>query len=164
MDYFWLTLKHKWFVLLAGLKIGAPLWRLLTHDLSKFGWNEYIHYQKQFFGEGSPKFNTAWVHHQNSNDHHWEYWIPRTGHDRGDSLDNVPIPMSSGAIREMLADWVGASRAYTGAWPKEDNWPWLDRVFDEKIAHRLHPDTLHKIVQLLYRHALTTKLFREKYY
>lgn len=164
MDYFWLTIKHKWFVFLAGLKYGAPLIRLITHDLSKFGFKEYIHYQKQFFGSGSDKFNEAWIHHQNTNDHHWEYWIPRTGHDKGDSLDNVPLPMSCGAVREMLADWVGASRAYTGQWPSEDNWPWLDRVFETKIAPRLHPDTLNYVVKRLYQMQLTTKDFRKKYF
>jgi len=32
MKYFILTLKHKWFVFLAGLKTKAPLWRLIIHD------------------------------------------------------------------------------------------------------------------------------------
>jgi hypothetical protein len=30
------VVRHKWFVLLAGIKTGAPLWRLLIHDWSKF--------------------------------------------------------------------------------------------------------------------------------
>lgn len=32
----WVILKHKWFVLLAGLEVGVPLWRLIIHDWSKF--------------------------------------------------------------------------------------------------------------------------------
>ncbi len=36
MKYFLLIIKHKWFVLLAGIKIGCPLSRLLLHDMSKF--------------------------------------------------------------------------------------------------------------------------------
>ena len=51
MQYLWLTLKHKYWVFRYGLKIGCPIWRLLTHDNSKLGWTEYQHYQRQFFGD-----------------------------------------------------------------------------------------------------------------
>ena len=97
MRYFWLTVKHRWFVLLAGLRVGCPLWRLLTHDLSKFGWSELRHYQRRFFGKADrpEQFIRCWLHHQNHNDHHWEYWIPRSGHNRCTPPypDNQPIPM-----------------------------------------------------------------------
>lgn len=39
------VIRHKWFVLVAGLKTGAPLWRLLIHDWSKFTpaeWSPYV--------------------------------------------------------------------------------------------------------------------------
>ena len=36
LRYLGYVLRHKWFVLVAGLKVGAPLWRLLIHDWSKF--------------------------------------------------------------------------------------------------------------------------------
>jgi len=51
MKYFILTLKHKWFVFLAGLKIGVSKWQLIKHDLSKFSISELPHYQRQFFGK-----------------------------------------------------------------------------------------------------------------
>ena len=129
MKYLWLTLKHKWFVLLAGRKTGAPLWRLLIHDWTKFLPCELPHYQRQFFGKAdNPSgFIQCWVHHQNSNPHHWEYWIPRTGHNRCDPPfpDNKPIDMPMWAVREMVADWLGAGRAYEGKWPDMQNWQWL---------------------------------------
>ena len=59
MKYFWLTIKHKWFVFLAGLKIGAPLWRLITHDMSKLSWREFKHYQRQFYGDKNGKRENA---------------------------------------------------------------------------------------------------------
>lgn len=37
--------RHKWFVLLAGRRTGAPLWRLLVHDWSKLTpaeWGAYV--------------------------------------------------------------------------------------------------------------------------
>lgn len=184
MEYFWLTLRHKWFVLLAGLKTKAPIWRLVIHDWSKFLPSELPHYQSQFFpkplaigskihidsNEGvhgwgrviaarnSPsdmpsrfkvrmkndgqefwawddeitndevqaaRFAEAWTKHQNRHPHHWEYWIPRTGHNRNciHYPDNQPIAMPWWAVREMVADWMGASRAYDGKWPSR-GWPW----------------------------------------
>jgi hypothetical protein len=50
----WLYLKyvvrHKWFVFVAGLRVGAPLWRLLIHDWSKFLPSEWRAYARFFYG------------------------------------------------------------------------------------------------------------------
>jgi hypothetical protein len=75
VKYFWLTLKHKWFVFISGLKLGVPIWRLIKHDWTKFLPSELPHYQRQFFGAADdPRgYIKCWLHHQNSNDHHWEY-------------------------------------------------------------------------------------------
>jgi len=127
MKYAILTIKHKWFVLLAGLKTKAPLWRLLIHDWSKFTPSELPHYQRQFFGkEKSPtEWARCWVHHQNTNPHHWEYWIDRSG---------FPIckavTMPWWAVREMIADWMAACRAYEGYWPTSERWPWFEKNGD----------------------------------
>ena len=151
IKYLLLTVKHKWFVLRAGLKIGAPIWRLLTHDLSKFRLSELPHYGRQFFGSANRPYDfiRCWIRHQNRNDHHWEYWIPRTGHNRCDPAypDNKPVPMCDGAVKEMIADWMGASRTYEGKWP-DSNWPWLKGNFHKII---IHPRTKIKIVSLLKR-------------
>ncbi len=128
MRYFWLTCKHKWFVLVAGLRIGAPLWRLVIHDWTKFLPCELPHYDRQFFGgAGDPKgFGKAWRHHWKSNDHHHQYWVGE---------NDIPLRMSGGAVREMVADWMGASRAYEGRWPKDGWWPWFERHFDGLPLH-----------------------------
>ena len=142
MKYFVLALKHKAFVFWAGLATKAPLWRLLIHDWTKLLPCELPHYSRQFFGKADDPggFIRCWVHHQNSHPHHWEYWIPRTGHNRCDPpyQDNMPIPMPEWAVKEMVADWIGASRAYDGRWPKNGNWPWLMKAFPKM---RLHPQT-----------------------
>jgi hypothetical protein len=151
VKYFWLTLKHKWFVLLAGIRTGAPFWRLLVHDWTKFLPCELPHYDRQFFGKG-PKdpagFIRAWTHHQNSHPHHWEYWIPRSGHTRCDLpyADNEPIPMPEWAVREMVADWLGASRAYEGRWPEMASWTWLDKNWDH-ITDRMHPHSVGMLMR-----------------
>jgi hypothetical protein len=130
VNYFWATLRHKWFVLIAGLRLGGiPLWRLLTHDLSKFGPGEYPHYQRRFYGPNNDPlgFALAWNHHENSNPHHWGHWIARSGPFAGQ-----PLPMPRSYAREMVADWMGASRAYTGSW---DMTEWLRGHLVEMCLH-----------------------------
>lgn len=141
LRYIWLTLKHKRYVWVAGAWTGAPLWNLLIHDLSKFTPAEAPHYGRQFFGDKSDPlgFARAWNHHQKANPHHWEYWIPHSGHDRSGYLGGTPLPMPERYVREMVADWFGASRAYEGRYPTSlQEWPWLQQNF-WKID--LHPET-----------------------
>ena len=138
LAYAWATVRHKWFVALACRRVGVGLWRALIHDLSKFTRAELPQYGRQFFGDkGDPDgFARAWLHHQNVNPHHWEYWIPRTGHKLGPDVDiPSPLPMPETYVREMVADWMGASRAYTGSWRIGD---WLVK---NRPKMRLHPQT-----------------------
>ena len=148
LDYLKLALKHKYYVFRAGRKLGLGIWQLLTHDLSKLSLAEYTHYQRWFFeNKDDPEgFAYAWLHHQNSNKHHWDYWIPRTSHRIGvqGGYDPQPMPMPEKYVREMVADWMGAGMAYTG---KEDVQPWLNKNYDKM---KLHPETeslLHKILR-----------------
>jgi hypothetical protein len=93
------VLRHKWFVLVAGIRLGPPAgwpvlgtlrwWlQLLMHDLSKFRPSEWSAYVDYFYGEpveGCPKckaarqaaFDAAWLHHQHRNLHHWQRWLLR---------------------------------------------------------------------------------------
>ncbi len=101
LQYLNYMLRHKWFVLVAGLKVGAPLWRLLIHDWSKFSLAEWRGYADYFYGrklvpsygdarnhgglspnqvermtaERKVAFDRAWLHHQKRNAHHWQYWL-----------------------------------------------------------------------------------------
>jgi hypothetical protein len=50
LHYLRYLVRHKWFVLQAGLKTGAPLWRLLIHDWSKFLPVEWRAYVRTFYG------------------------------------------------------------------------------------------------------------------
>lgn len=152
LRYAWLTARHKYFVFRAGLRTGAPIWRLIVHDWSKFSPAELPHYGRAFFGDKSDPegMARAWAHHQNTNDHHWEWWIPRTGHNRNDgaSGDNQPLPMPEPVVREMIADWLGASRAYDGEWPRRRAaWDWLQKSYPHKM--RLHPRTILLVEKVL---------------
>lgn len=140
LRFMWATWRHKWFVFLAGLRTGTPIWQLVVHDLSKFTPREALACGRHFYGDRSDKtaFKVAVNHHKNRNPHHWEYWAP---------VDDDPLPMPDRYIREMVADWMGASRAYQGAWPKEAaSWPWLKDNFD-KI--KLHPETRKATVRII---------------
>lgn len=99
LRYLSYVLRHKWFVLVAGLRVGAPLWRLLIHDASKFRPSEWFPYVAFFYGSApslnpayhGPRereeeaaawkarakaaFDRAWLHHQHRNAHHWQRWL-----------------------------------------------------------------------------------------
>lgn len=87
------VLRHKWFVLLAGLPMmrGLPpklalrlLLNLIIHDASKFSASEWGPYARAFYGsaerktgkpDGNVAFDRAWLHHLRHNKHHWQAWV-----------------------------------------------------------------------------------------
>lgn len=141
------TVEHKVYVFRAGRRVGAPLWRLIIHDWSKFTPAELPHYARQFYGtkDDPTGWAKAWVHHQNANPHHWEYWVTRSG--AGVIKAGEPVEMPDHFVREMVADWIGASRAYNGSYPGSfEAWPWYQQNFS-KIT--LHPTTRLRAVAIL---------------
>lgn len=124
LRYLSYVLRHKAFVFVAGLRTGAPLWRLLIHDWSKLTPAEWQPYVLSFYGPWKYKdrppgvvaaFDRAWLHHQHANPHHWQHWILR---EDGGGTKTLPIPEHF--AREMVADWMGAGRAITGRWEVTD--------------------------------------------
>lgn len=155
LKYLWLTIRHKWFVFLAGLKTKAPIWQLVIHDWSKFTPMEAPAYGRQFFGaQDRPlEFSYAWNHHQKVNPHHWEYWVMISGHNRGGYPDGSALPMPEKYAREMVADWLGASRAYEGSWPVSlETWEWWQKNFSRL---NLHPET-RKLVEQIAKDSFTS--------
>jgi hypothetical protein len=147
--------RHKWFVFRAGLRTGAPLWRLLIHDWSKFTPAEWFPYVQTFYGPKLPHgearlhvripwgygpgaFDKAWLHHQHRNPHHWQHWLLRE-----DDGDTKALRMPTPLVREMVADWMGAGRAITGKWGC-GAW-YADNA--QKIV--LHPETRALVEYLL---------------
>jgi len=159
------VLVHKWFVLLAGLRIGAPVWRLLVHDLSKFHPSEWGPYATYFYAPPPPvqrspfftsnddsthktfvmkqrrrKFDVAWLQHIHANAHHWQHWL-LLQHDGSQRPLRMPIPV----VREMVADWCGAGRAITGTWEVHE---WYAK---HKGSMRLHPSTKDLVEEILHK-------------
>jgi hypothetical protein len=135
--------RHKYFVFVAGLRTGAPLWRLVIHDWSKLTQAEWGPYVRKFYGgedtsEVSAAFDRAWLHHQHHNPHHWQHWVLQE-----DEGETNPLPMPEPLVREMVADWMGAGRAITGRWEVGD---WYRRNRD---VVRLEPRTRRLVRELI---------------
>lgn len=117
--------EHIIYVKEAGKKIGVPDEQLDFHDKSKWREPEFSGYALHFKGGGAPdEFATAWIHHIHHNPHHWQSWIFPDGYTpEGSSVENGIVKMPEKYALEMIADWMGASRAYTGDWDMKD-WLW----------------------------------------
>lgn len=155
--YLLYIVRHKWFVFVAGLRVKAPLWRLVIHDWSKFTPGEWFPYVEYFYGE-KPRlqkeewddyrywtqahkyyaaFDRAWLHHQHANPHHWQHWVLRND----DGIVKT-LPMPAPLVREMVADWMGAGRAITGKWEALD---WYLKNCHKMLLHdesRAYAETL----------------------
>lgn len=152
--------RHKWYVFRACRRLGAPLWRAITHDLSKFSpaeWSPYVDYfydtwppyatvsayHKTYYGDkwtqewAEERFDRAWLHHQHANPHHWQWWLLRE-----DDGETKVLAMPEDYIREMVADWWGAGMALG----KPDTRGWYE-ANQHKMA--LHPHTRSRVETLL---------------
>lgn len=160
-DYFKSVLKHKWYVFLAGIETSAPIWNLIIHDWSKFTPSEFNAYAEFFFknNEGmtldeTKKFRNehpeltdpeirfaflqAWLYHQRRNPHHWQFWILMQDED-----PTMALKIPEKYVREMVADWAGAGRAYTGKWVVQE---WYQK---NKSKIQLHPESRILVEQIL---------------
>lgn len=117
--------EHIAYVQEAGRMIGVPEALLEVHDLSKWSEAEFPGYAMHFKGGGAPdKFASAWLHHIHYNPHHWQHWIFSDGYTPKDSnVENGVVLMPLLCAEEMVADWMGAGRTYTGSWDMKD-WLW----------------------------------------
>jgi hypothetical protein len=141
-------IEHINFVHGAGAKIGVEYHLLESHDSSKWLPIEFDAYALHFCGGGAPKeFARAWLHHIHNNPHHWLHWIFSDGWSvEGSDLENGVMEMPRCYALEMIADWMGASRAYTGSWDMTD---WLIKNLP-KI--KLHSKTVDYVESVLTEH------------
>ena len=124
--------RHKWFVLVAGLKLHVPLWLIVIHDLSKLlpsEWKAYLHHFYDLpctdpkcqpdracarCARRNADWMIAWRLHKCRNRHHWEFWLnPATG---------APFLMPEKYVREMVADWAATGRTLSGRWEFTEWW------------------------------------------
>jgi hypothetical protein len=141
MNYLKLLLSHKFYVLIVGRKLKVPILQLLFHDFTKFLPVEFSGYSNWYFGPANKQgWTKAWLHHLHHNKHHYEYWIlswsgdPNFYSDIGEKITEfvVVLPMPETYVREMVSDWVAASRAKTGSY---DISVWLEKNGRNMILH-----------------------------
>jgi len=116
---------------------------------------EYPHYARQFHGDkGDPAgFARAWLHHIHCNDHHWNHFLFSDGYSpyKSGIEPSGAMPMPVVCIREMVADWMGASKAYTGSWDMSE---WLNDNLDlgspETSKIKLHAYTADILFDVLH--------------
>jgi hypothetical protein len=147
-QYFWYVLTHKWFVFLAGLKTGAPLWRLVIHDWTKFTpaeWNpwrrRYANGRSNVIGttDDEDDFRRAFAHHWHRHPHHWEHWVYGIASGHTPKALRIPDPI----VREMVADWLGAGRAKMGHWDISE---YFERNCQQMIVHDDNWPLIHELV------------------
>ena len=146
---------HKWYVLLFGIELKVPLWRLVIHDFRKFHPKNFIPYTQRFFGDSydEDEFEYVWLDHQNTCQHHWEYWITRSSNAKSPGADGfivaIPLRMPMWAVREMVADWLAASKAYAGIEVTSlTSWVWYQKNYPN-IQKHLHEDTVTVLANVL---------------
>lgn len=96
-----------------GFDVAKSIIKLCNkHDNSKYEVEEYFPYLNYFYPSDEndedvvkQDFDAAWLHHQNHNPHHWQYWVLRR-----DEGEEVLIDMPVKYIIEMLCDWHSFSR------------------------------------------------------
>ncbi len=153
MKKYWLhfktVCKHKWIVFKECCACGI-FWQGLVHDMSKFGFTEFVASARHFQGDRSPidaekeaiGYSMAWLHHKGHNKHHWEYW---TDFDKDGQVVANRIPFKY--IVEMVCDWIGAGKTYSKEkWTQDEPLNYFDKV---RPGRHFHPETEKVIVTLL---------------
>lgn len=112
-------IKHITYVREAGQRLGVDIGNLEFHDESKFSDLEFLPYVERYHGDNPDpdRYVRAWLHHIHHNPHHWQHWIFPDGFTpEGSSVERGVVKMPERYALEMVADWMGSSKAYTGSW------------------------------------------------
>lgn len=146
--------RHKMLVMKNCFRVG--LYRQgLTHDLSKYSWEEFQTGIRYYQGDRSPNaveretlgYSAAWLHHKGRNKHHFEYWIDFSS-DKKEGLVGNKMPLNY--VVEMVMDRIAACMVYEGNhYTSGSPWAYYDRT---KTYIVIHPQTralLEKILWML---------------
>lgn len=154
--FYFSVIDHIKWVQLAAYELDVDRDQWMYHDASKFDRVEFNGYARNFVGadgkarsHGDPvAFAPAWLHHIHCNPHHWQHWIFPNGFTPKDA--NVEaggvVEMPDHYVVEMVADWLGASRAYTGHW---DMSKWLKDNLPRVMLHTKSAETCRLILDQL---------------
>lgn len=150
MSYLIFMLRHKWFVIVYGLKLGVPLWRLLVHDWDKISAPRTFRAFRRRFAGGNdhykmandPDYQVAYHLHCNvRHKHHWQWWVSQLDEGRERILE-----MDDASKREMLADWRSMGRIKN----EPHTWVWYQWY---RPQMKVHPETLKWLDRQLFLQA-----------
>jgi hypothetical protein len=123
--------RNKFGKSLKQTSINLKWHELLDFTLPPIDKEEYDAYCEYFYGERTPEveegFDYAWLHHQHSNPHHWQYWLLRED-DGGTKALEIPYEY----ILEMVCDW------WSFSWKNNDLYEifnWYDNNKKKMILH-----------------------------
>lgn len=129
--------RHRFKVFCLCVRAGE-FWRGITHDLSKYSFEEFFESVKYYEGSYSPirnckiekGYSKAWLHHIGRNKHHYEYWY--------DYNADIPSPiMPYKYFVEMVCDCLAAGMIYQGKnWNDEYQ---LGYWLNVREKARIHP-------------------------
>lgn len=116
--------------------------KVSEHDISKKDPEEYVPYDKYFYGGNKSfkvvnDFNYAWLRHIHHNPHHWQYWVLQHDDEPEEALE-----MPENYVVEMICDW------WSFSW-KSGN---LSEIFDWYEKHKdmkLHEKTRKLVEDIL---------------
>lgn len=105
--------KHRFLVCKYCFKLGLYK-QGLSHDLSKYSFEEFWPSVKYFSGKHSPieeeridkGYSSCWLHHKGHNKHHWQYWVDF----EGGKIEFINPPKNY--VKEMVADRIAACKVY----------------------------------------------------
>lgn len=119
------------------------------HDASKIRKDEYIAYDRYFYGSSKSygvkqDFNSAWLLHIHRNPHHWQHWVlinddPKEG--------EIILDMPYHYIIEMVCDWWAFS------WSKgnlREIFKWYDEHKDYMKLGKMTRKTVEDILEKIY--------------
>lgn len=179
--YLLVLIRHRSALAKAAKKLNVPMARVLRHDNSKFSWLEWRAYVRKLVLkiDDDQEWAAAWEHHWQSNDHHIEYWEDRgmifswTGEIRlkdwphafthyPKAVGTCGVAIPDVAVREIIADWMAASYAYSGSWPVAPVWGWGNKNLVsalKRMEHTMQPETSTRgfAISLLHEHNMITK-------
>lgn len=90
-------------------------------------------FMEMLFKKKYSGFEYGWIHHQNKNKHHWDYWVNGNG---------KPVVMPMKYIRQMVCDWKAMGRKFGDSA--------LSFYEDKEDQMVLHETTKVRIKKLLY--------------
>ena len=148
--HFHLINMHRFEVFKLCCKCGF-VWRGLTHDLSKYSFEEFfesVKYYKKSKGKYSPLlaakndkgYSLAWLHHFGRNKHHFEYWYDYA------APDKTPIIPFKYMV-EMVCDRISASKIYNKK--KYNNSYPYNYFIERKDEYKINPK-MNKFLELVF--------------